>query len=383
MMSRAIKVRGPYKGPSGHDHHVREFVRHLARQGIRQQLIDLPEWGPVKLPDAMRDPWFDTLSEPVDASAILHFCMPHQVKVETGLLNVNYTMFEASRIHKSWVAHNLRHDLVILPTPSSKDAWVNSGFPEDRIRLCPLGVDPARFHPGADPLELTDRRGRSVRDYLTRVLNVSELSPRKNLLGLLRVWIRATTPDDDAILVLKLGRYAPGWTLRLMRDLDAMERTIGKTRLESAPVLFIDRIFSDSQMPGLFAAATHYWSMSHGEAWDQPMVEAAATGLSLIAPKHSAYATYLDEAIARLIPARRVPAVFDGGGELQGLFEGADWWEPDETAAEEAVREAVAGQDRDRTSARSRVAAEFTWELATTRLIAILEELHERHGQRF
>jgi glycosyltransferase involved in cell wall biosynthesis len=383
MMSRAIKVRGPYKGASGHDHHVREFVRHLARQGIRQQLIDLPEWGPDKLPDAMRDPWFDTLSEPVDASAILHFCMPHQVKVETGLLNVNYTMFEASRIHKSWVAHNLRHDLVILPTWSSKDAWLESDFPEEGIRLCPLGVDPARFHPAVEPLELTDRRGRRVLDYRTRILNVSEISPRKNLLGLLRVWIRTTAVDDDAILILKLGRYAPGWTLRLMRDLDAMERTIGKTRRESAPVLFIDRLFADSEMPGLFAAATHYWSMSHGEAWDQPMVEAAATGLRLIAPKHSAYTTYLDEAIATLIPARRVPAVFAGGGELQGLFEGADWWDPDDEAAAEAVREAVTSADRNRPTAQGRIAAEFTWEQATARLIAILEELHERHGQRF
>ena len=383
MMSRAIKVRGPYRGPSGHDHHVREFVRQLARQGIRQQLIDIPEWGPVKLPDEMRDPWFDTLSVPVDAAAVLHFCMPHQVKVDKGLLNVNYTMFEASRIPKSWVAHNLRHDLVILPTSSSREAWLESGFPEGRVRLCPLGVDPARFHPDVEPLELTDRRGRMVRYYQTRVLNVSELSPRKNLLGLLRVWIRTTAADDDAILMIKLGRYAPGWTLRLMRDLDAMEHAIGKTRPESASVLFIDRLFADSEMPALFATATHYWSMSHGEAWDQPMVEAAATGLRLIAPKHSAYTTYLDESIATLLPARRVPAIFDGGGDLRKLFEGADWWEPDEEAATEAVRKVVTSADHGHPTARARIAAEFTWEQATTRLIGILEELHERHGRRF
>lgn len=383
MMSRAIKVRGPYKGPSGHDHHVREFVRHLARQGVRQQLFDIPEWGPVKLPNAMRDPWFDTLGSPVDASALLHFCMPHQVKIETGLLNVNYTMFEASRIPKNWVAHNLRHDLVILPTTSSMEAWMNSAFPKEHIRLCPLGVDPSRFHPDVEPLELADRRGRRVRDYGTRVLNVSELGPRKNLVGLLRVWIRTTTARDDAILILKLGRYAPGWTLRLMRDLDATEREIGKTRKESAPILFVDRLFTDSEMPRLFAAATHYWSMSHGEAWDQPMVEAAATGLRLIAPKHSAYTTYLDDSIARLIPARRVPAIFDGSPDLRALFGGADWWEPDEEAAAEALCEAVRGADRDRPSPRALIAAGFTWEQATTRLIAILEELHARHGRRF
>lgn len=383
MMSRALAVRGPYRGPTGYDHHVREFVRHLAQGGMRLQLIDVPEWGPVKLPDDRRDPWFDTLSTPVNASAMLHFCMPHQVRVVKGMLNVNYTMFEATRIHRIWVQHNLRHDSVILPTDSSKQAWVESGFPEDRIRLCPLGVDPNRFHPDVGPLELTDRHGREVRDYRTRVLNVSELGPRKNLLGLLRVWIRTTMANDDAILIIKLGRYLPGWTIRLMREMDAVERALGKTRKESAPVLFYDRILADSEMPGLFAAATHYWSMSYGEGWDQPMMEAAATGLRLLAPRHSAYTTYLDQSVARMIPARRVPAVFGESGWFRGIFEGAEWWEPDEEAAAEALREAVSGADEDWPTARARISAGFTWEKATTRLVAILKELYEQHGRRF
>jgi len=138
-----------------------------------------------------------------------------------------------------------------------------------------------------EPLALSDRQGRPVREYRTRVLNISEILPRKNLLALLRVWLRATTRDDDAILIVKLGRFPPGGAVWLLRELDATERAIGRTRRESAPILFTDRILSDAEMPRLFAAATHYWSMSHGEGWDQPMVEAGATGLRLIAPTHS------------------------------------------------------------------------------------------------
>src|SRR2546427_4707167 len=181
-MRQALTVRGPYRGASGHDHHVREFVRHLAWRGIRQQLVDVPEWGSGELPAHARDPWFDTLSGPVESNAVLHFCMPHQVRPVHDKLNANYTMFEANRIPPRWLRHNLRHDLVILPTASSREAWVQSGFPTERIRLCPLGVDPARFHPEVEPLVLKDRNGRPVREYRTRVLNVSEISPRKNLL---------------------------------------------------------------------------------------------------------------------------------------------------------------------------------------------------------
>jgi glycosyltransferase involved in cell wall biosynthesis len=382
-VTRALTVRGPYTGASGHDHHTREFVRHLRAAGVRVELLDVPEWSPLRLPERLREPAFDALGAPVGARAVLHCCMPHQVALGRGRLHVNYTMFEATRIPARWVACGLRHDLVVVPTTSSRDAWTQSGFPEARIRLCPLGVAAGTFHPGVAPLALADRRGRPVASYGTRILNVSELIPRKNVLGLLRVWLQATRASDDAILIVKLGRSAGGSTVAFMRELDAMERAMGASRKDAAPVLFLDRLMADAEMPPLFATATHYWSMSRGEGWDQPMMEAAATGLRLIAPRHSAYTAYLDDATAAMIPARRVPAVIPGDAGLAELFSGAEWWEPDPEAAATAIGAAVRGADPPRASARDRVATEFTWEKATARLIAILEELHGSHGLAF
>jgi glycosyltransferase involved in cell wall biosynthesis len=377
---RALVVHGPYRGPSGYEHHVREFVRALVRQGVRVQLVDLPEWGPVKLPDALRDPWFDTLAAPVRARAVLHFCMPPQVRPRPRALNVNYTMFECTPIPERWLAHNLRHDLVVVPTQSSRAAWMAGGFPDDRLRICPLGVDPDRFRPGLELLDLPEVRGRPVSAYATRVLNVSELGPRKNLAALLRVWLAATTAADDAVLVLKLSRLLPGPLLTFLRDVDAAERAVGRTRAEAAPILFVDRLLADADMPRLFAVATHYWSMSHGEGWDQPMIEAAAAGLRLIAPAHTAYLAYLDARVARLVPARRVPV--PAGPGIDAFFAGCEWWDPDEGAAADALREALAGTDAGRPGARGRVAADLTWERATARLLEIVREADERRRLR-
>jgi len=156
---------------------------------------------------------------------------------------------------------------------------------------------------------------------------------------------------------------------------------MGKSRRESAPILFVDRIFADAEMPGLFAAATHYWSMSHGEGWDQPMAEAAATGLGLLAPAHSAYPTYLDDSVARMIPSRPIPAVVQSDVGLARLFAGATWWDPDPVEAAAALREVIDGRHR-RVSARQRMVARFTWDRAATRLLAVLDELHRRRGPR-
>lgn len=372
--ARPLTIRGPFRGHTGHDHHVREFVRSLAALGVGIQLVDVPEWSPSRLAEPLADPWFETLGAPVASTTTVHFCMPPQVVAGAGRLDVNYTMFEATRIPAAWVTHGHRHALVVVPTESSRQAWLRSGFPARRLRVSPLGVDPGRFRPGVAPLDLVDRRGRRVGDYRTRVLNVSEVSLRKNLVGLIRAWLRATQADDDAVLVLKLGRSQAGQTLRLLRDVDAMERGLGKARRDAASILFYDAVLGDHEMPALFASATHYWSMSHGEGWDQPMVEAGASGLRLIAPAHSAYLAYLDALTARLLPSRLVSPALERHPRLAALYAGSEWWEPDEDAAVDAIRDAIAGRDL-ATPARARLARELTWDRAAARLLDILDEV--------
>lgn len=387
-MDRSLVIAGHYRRPTGYGCHVREIVRALHKLGIRVQLIDLPTGSDGALPEEKRDPWFDTLDRPVSAGAILHICLPHQAGTVEGMLNVNWTTFESTRIPEIWAKRSMQQDLVVLPTQSSKQAWVASGIPEEHLRLCPLAVDLGRFHPGVEPVKLGRRRRRSVLEYKTRFLNISDFisAPRKNILGMLRVWIKATSAYDDAILILKLSGYRDRWWWpdRFKRTLFAIEREIGKSRRKAAPIVFYDQVLTESQMPSLYAAATHYWSMSYGEGWDFAMMEAGAMGLHLIAPEHSAYTAYLDESVAQMIPSQRIPADFNGGnGFLGKLFKGSDWWQPDEEAAADFVRQAIRTAGKGLPTARARIASEFTWEQSAKCLIKILEELHERHGKKF
>src|SRR5262245_45863027 len=261
------------------------------------------------------------------------------------------------------------------------------GIPEERLRLCPRGVDCSRFHPGVEPMELGRRRGRRVLEYKTRFLNVSEFvsAPRKNLLGMLRVWMNSTSSDDDAILILKWSgyKYRWWWPDRFNRALAKIEKETGKSRRKAAPIVFCDQLLSESQMPNLYAAATHYWSMSHGESRDFDMLEEGATGLYRMASTHRAYNDYLDESVARIIPSARIPAYLNGGKGIGQWFSGSDWWKPDEEAAAQFVRQAITAGGEEWPTARARLAEEFTWEEAAQCLIRILEELYERHGRKF
>jgi len=372
---RSLEVIGPFKGSSGYDRHTREFVRQFLRMGLRVQLTNLTGWS-MELPADARDHVFDELATPVDADTVLHFTMPNHAWPHAGKRNMNYTMFEADRIPADWAARARDHNLVIVPTESSFRAWASSGVAESRLRICPLGVDGEFFSRPAEPLKALGPGGRPVASYSHRFLNISELRPRKNHLGLFRTWIRATDRDDDAILIVKVTAFQPHLLHRFQDDLIQMQSRLGRSIEQAAPIMMITELLPNEIMPSLYRMGTHYISMSKGEGWDLPMMEAASAGLSLIAPSHSAYTSYLRDEDADMIPARLVPALFEGtaGIEDRVFFENLSWWQPDEDAAVEIIRQIIRGDRPARHSARERIISDYTWEKAARRLVEILEE---------
>ena len=373
---KSLVVRGPFRGPTGYDRSVRGFVRELHRQGVAIELRDCPNWSRAKLAHDAQDTLFSSLERPLrDVQTVLHFCLPTQVVRHPGRLNVNFTVFEATHTPVTWVAENRRHDLVIVPTESSRNAWLRSGMPAHRVRVCPQGVDPATFSREAVPLPLLLEDGSVVSDYRTRFLHIAEFTARKNLMGLLRVWIEGTSPADDAVLIVKLGLYDDDAQGRFLRQLGLLQERLGKGLADAAPVTFITGTVGDAEMPRFYATATHYITLSFGEGWDYPMMEAGASGLKLIAPAHSAYLAYLDSSVATMIPCREVPAEDSDNPDLSALFRRANWWEPDRDLAAQAIRAAIDGKDVHTAPARERILSQFTWHRAASRLTAILDEL--------
>ena len=372
---KSLVIRGSFRAPTGYDQTVRGFARELHRQGIAIEMRDFPNWSAVKLPTEAQDTILASLEQPVDAQTVLQFCLPTQVIPCPGKLNVNFTVFEATRVPDVWVQENRWHDLVVVPTESSRDAWVRSGMPGHRVRVCPQAVDASVFSGKAPPLPLRLENGSPIAGCRTRFLNVAEFGARKNLMGLLQAWMEATSQADDAVLIVKLGLHTANAWDRFLHQLNQLEQRLGRRLEDAAPVAFIHGVVAEEEMARFYATATHYISLSFGEGWDYPMVEAAASGLKLIAPAHSAYLAYLDSSIATMIPSREIPAEDSDNPCLSELFRGACWWEPDRVCAADAIRAAVNGRDAPSASARDKITSKFTWERAASRLIQILDEL--------
>jgi hypothetical protein len=375
-MTFGVEVTGPFRGPTGHDRHTRELVRQLVRRGARVQLTPLRGWS-ADLPAAARDPWFDALRAPIETSIALHFTMPIHCRPQPGRINVNYTMFEADRIPADWARRAVQHERILLPTEGCRQVWIDSGVDERKVRVSPLGVDGDFFAQEAQPLPLLLPDGRPVSSFRHRFLNIADLRPRKNHLGLLRSWLRATTSADDAVLVMKCTNPHPYTLMQFRADVDDVQRRIGRSFAGAAPVLFTTSILSDDELRSLYHTATHYISMSCGEGWDFPMMESAVAGLQLIAPWHSAYRMYLTANDAELIPSPSVPAVIEGraGAEDRVFFDGSNWWRPDEEAAVAVLQRIVRGESVAKASPSERIRREYSWDRAGAVLYAQLAEL--------
>ncbi|AWJ86739.1 hypothetical protein TSH58p_25105 (plasmid) [Azospirillum sp. TSH58] len=363
---RGLVVRGALASATGYGYFCQRFIRTLRQRSVPLQAIGIGG------PESWRK---EDLDPPVPAKALVNFLIPLAVERVPGLATVTFSMFEGTRIPPAWRRQCEHSDLVIVPTESSRVAWAAQGYPEDRLRVCPLGVDPEDTDGSAPAPTLVDPRGRLVSSYRHRFINVSDFIPRKNIDGLLRVWLRSTARTDDAVLILKLGKgNNPAFGAELADLVRRTEAAVGKRMADAAPVVLVNQLLSDADMTGLLRAATHYWSMSHGEGWDLPLSKAGAMGLSLIAPRHSAYVDYLDDRVARLIPATVRPARLPYSEQAYPPFHGLDWWDPDEDAAADILTAIIRGGDTGHPSARDHLVQGFTWTRAADRLLAILDE---------
>ena len=370
---RRWRVTGPFQGITGYDRVVRSIVPELRRLGVEIELRDLAKWSPTrrmeKLPADLLKP--QRLRR---ADLHLHFGMPQQVACSPDCPNVNYTMFEADRIPATWARATEKIDLVVVPTESSRQSWIAGGVAGEKVAVCPEGADFELFSPGAEPLELWTGDGQAVREFRCRFLNVAEFIKRKNLRGLLRCWLRATRADDDAVLILKPGFYTTGSRERYGEMVLGLEDEVGRRFADAAPIVLCERQLDEGEMPRLYAAASHYWSMSFGEGFDLPMVEAAGCDLQLIAPHHSSYLHYLRPEFAFLLPVEAVePEIAEDPG-MAAFFQGSKWWRPDEAATVETIRAIIDGTAPPKSSARASVAAGGGWGRMAEGLVRIADD---------
>jgi glycosyltransferase involved in cell wall biosynthesis len=153
-----------------------------------------------------------------------------------------------------------RADLVLCPSATTAAEVVGAGFPSERVRVVPWGVDPERA--GAAAVDDVRARHGLARPY---VLFVGTLEPRKNLAGLIAAF-RQVGEGHDLVLVGPSGWGAD--LAELARGLEGRVRALG----------FVPEADRRALVAGAVVAAQPSWH----EGFGLPVLEAMAQGTPVL-----------------------------------------------------------------------------------------------------
>lgn len=332
-----IHIFAPVSGPEGYSLVARDLITHLVEEGIPVHLEEFPNWGPFLVKPTRRQQ--DALSYAKSESSNqqfrfcnkaitnLNICLPIQAKINPARRNVLYTMFEVDGIPQTWTKACEELDEVIVPSDFNHWSFAKT-IPVGKISTLPIGIDLTRYNSEIDPLPLQTKQGLDPLQFPIRFLVVCEITNRKNFLGTLHTFfsVAQTIGVDKCCLILKVGNYS--------KQISVSEyiRRFKKTLIDDRSIKDLDYtiflyppILSEDIHPNFIKLGTHYLSTSFGEGWDMTAMQAAACGLHLFVPHHSAYQCWLTNEVCTLLPvARKNEAFMDP--PLARFYEGHYWY---------------------------------------------------------
>jgi glycosyltransferase involved in cell wall biosynthesis len=203
-----------------------------------------------------------------------------------------------SNVDELWVA-----------TDHVRRGFVEAGLDPARVVRVPLGIDPERFRPGLEPLDL----GSMASGF--RFLFVGGLLWRKGVDILLDAYVRAFTRNDDVTLVVK--DFSATGPYRLQHDMRQRLRDI-VTDPAAPRLAHYTGVLPEHDMPRLYAACDCLVHPYRGEGYGLPIAEAMACGLPVVVPDKGACRDFATPDTAMLVPSveTELPGYDVGGLDL-------------------------------------------------------------------
>ncbi len=276
-----------------------------------------------------------------------------------GRIKVGYTMLEVDGFPRDWVRAAQKMAEVWVPSEFNRQGFIDSGLTRP-VEIVPLGVDTSYFHPGLKTFP------NPYGEYV--FFSAFEWGERKEPGLLLKVFNEEFSCDEPVRLVCKVINRDPGLKLK---------EVIGALRLQDAggKISFLfNQEFPHYQLGSLYRSMDCFVSVSRGEGWNMPLMEAMACGLPAIATDWGAHREFLHEGNGYPLRVRgTIPAI-----AKCPYYTGFRWADPDpehlrhlmrwvyENRAEAAVKGREAARE---------VASRWTWQHTAKKIVARLEAL--------
>jgi len=277
--------------------------------------------------------------------------------------------WEFGSLPRAWVRGIAESvDEVWAYTNYVREVYTTSGVPGEKVKVVPLGVNTARFHPGVQPLSLPTKKS-------FKFLFVGGTIGRKGIDVLLDAYTRAFTDRDDASLIIKdfgtKSFYAGQGMGALIAALQA--------RPGAPEIVYLAEDMAEEEVAGLYAACDCLVHPYRGEGFGLPIAEAMACGKPTIVTDYGAARDFANAENCYLVPATLTYLNEKRVGDLETV-DYPSWAEPDREALAAVLRRIYEDPDEARSlgeRAAQDIAAKHTWAHAAQMAAARLEALEQ------
>ncbi|HEY2989792.1 MAG TPA: glycosyltransferase family 4 protein [Candidatus Binatia bacterium] len=275
----------------------------------------------------------------------------------------------------AWAAKiNAEFDQLWVHTRWIREQAIASGIDPERIRLVPLGIDPAIFRPDGPVYPLATKKS-------FRFLFVGTAVVRKGFDILLEAYRRTFSRQDDVCLVVKDHSGNAFYSATYQEEIRAMLRDA-----QAPEILYLDEFEAPNTIASLFRACHVGVFPYRAEGFCLPILEAMACGTPSMVPNRGACVDFCSDETSFLLPALRIKLPVNRRFSLKiGVEEeiaAVDFCEIRVETLMRALKETVSlskEQLKRKSLAGIEVAHnEFTWERSAAIVARLIEELAER-----
>ena len=332
-----IVFRAPIDAYTGYGLHACQIINDLEASGYDVAVLPTHEWdvfAPIPatirskiIREAPGDNW----------ELMLH---PPNRRIAPGKKTIFFTMWEATRLPRSWVNWLNEAECIVVPCQWNATCFSACGI-ERPIRHVPLGIDPEVFK--FVPMLA---KGPCVFGTAGRMAGGGR---RKGLEEVIQLFQRAFPTEKNV-------------RLRVKGFPDCGISAVPDSRIDITA-----QYLAPHEMAHWYASLTCYVSLSRSEGWGLMPHQAMATGRPCIAVKFGGHAEFLSEQVAYCVNYRLVPAQYNYGG-------GGVWAEPDADHVIEWMRHVYSHRAEARKTGEkaAKAVAHLTWARSNRALLKVL-----------
>jgi len=296
--------------------------------------------------------------------AMLDTVTASNVKGEGKRPAVLYNVWESTEYPQGFI-NNLKYfDQLWVASEWQRASSLAQGIPEEFVKVVPEGVDPEIYKP--------DRElGLNVPRETFTFVHVGQWQPRKSTQEIIESFIKAFPADQYPNVRLELSVD----TLFPSDNYKSTEERLEAYGLHDERIIVIHFEERKDYIRRLQRAHC-FVSCSRSEGWGLPIIEAMGCGVPVIVADWSGSTEYARDAIR--VPIRKLIKPFGiyGNWEVPG-----QWCEPDFDQLVEILKDVYAnysGHKEKALKTSDYIRGAFAWEMAASKAVKILGDLHER-----